>query len=586
MRLIDLIKSADMACSTGAVQEAIDLYQNWISSSGEDLKYVAYFNLGTLLGGVKKYQEAELAFLKALELNPNLHQARLNLGHQLENQGKRTEAILEWKNSVGRIEQDAIPDQNLLIHALNNLARIIEIEREYEESEQYMLRSLVVNPDQSAVLSHYIHIRQKQCRWPVYEERPGVTINKQIISTSALAMLAAFDDPALQLLSAREFVHSKVSQPGRSINVNNRKTASKIRIGYLSGDLCMHAVGLLTVELFELHNRDEFDVIAFCWSKEDGSDLRARIVNAFDEIYKIDKIDDAAAAELIASKEIDILIDLQGLTSGARPNILMNRPAGVQVSYLGLPGTSALPTVDYIIADRYVYPDSLKPYMTELPLYVDRCYQVSDRKRSVGAPLSRKEVGLPADKVVFAAFNNNYKISEPVFEIWMEILKGVPDSVIWLMADNIWASNNMKTKAENMGIDSARLIFSSRATPTEYMSRLALPDLFLDTYPYNAGTTANDILWMGTPILTCSGATYISRMCGSLLKAVGLSELITTDLESYKKKAIQLGVNKKMLYFYKEFLRKYKMESDLFNIPLLVRDIESAYKTALLQKQG
>jgi predicted O-linked N-acetylglucosamine transferase (SPINDLY family) len=574
--LADLISRADALTQQGQLLPAIELYRAWLSGRKDPLQYVALFNLGTLLGSAKQYPLAEQACRAALQLKPDLFQARLNLGHQLENQGQLEEAINEWKQVLIQLEGTPNPDITLHLHALNNLARSLETARRYDEAEAHLVRSLQVEPEQSAVLSHYVHIRQKQCKWPVYHAFADITLNQQLTATSALAMLAAYDDPALQLMAAREFVHTKVKLPVPRKTGRTRAADDRIKIGYLSGDLCMHAVGLLTVELFELHDRTQFEVFAFCWSREDGSPLRQRLVRAFDHYFRIGDLDDTSAAQLIEAQGIDILVDLQGLTSGARPNILMQRPARVQVSYLGLPGTSGLPTVDYILADPFVFPQELEPFMTEKPLYVPRCYQVSDRQRVVGPDLTRARCGLPDDKFVFASFNNNYKFTQEVFSCWMRILQQVPNSVLWLLSDNSWAEKNMQNQARAQGVDPARLVFSGRATPTEYLARLKLPDLFLDTLPYNAGTTANDVLWMGTPILTCSGRTYISRMCGSLLTAVGLPDLITYSLSEYENKAIQLGRNSRMISTYKRYLSENRLTSDLFDLPELVKDIEQA----------
>ena len=581
--LAQVIEQAQALIQQSQPQQAAQWYLQWVACHVDQPLpcSVAWFNLGALYAaaGGEYSAQTEHAYREALRCYPDLLQARLNLGHELEKKDRVEEAIAEWKTVLERLHHATIaPDAELQVHALNNLARTLEVLRRYDEAESYMLRSLEANPDQPPVLQHYVHIRQKQCKWPVYQQPlPQVTVNRQLLSTSALAMLAAYDDPALQLLSAREFVHNKVKPPVPPRPRRKRQPGERIKLGYLSGDLCMHAVGLLTVELFELHDRSKFEVYGFCWSREDGSPLRARIVNAFDHLIRIGHLSDEQAAQVIDACDIDILVDLQGLTSGARPNILMQRPAGaIQISYLGLPATSALPTVDYILADDFVFPPELEPYMTEKPLRVPHCYQVSDRKRDVGPPLTRAACGLPEDKFVFAVFNNNYKITADMFGCWVRILRQVPDSVLWLMADNPWVEDNLRREATAHGIDPTRLIFTGRAQPAEYMARLALPDLFLDTFPYNAGTTANDILWMGTPILTYSGRSYISRMCGSLLTAVGLPDLITFSLEEYERKAVQLGRNLKMIAVYKRYLSEHRFRSELFDIPRLVSDIEAA----------
>jgi predicted O-linked N-acetylglucosamine transferase (SPINDLY family) len=281
-------------------------------------------------------------------------------------------------------------------------------------------------------------------------------------------------------------------------------------------------------------------------------------------------------ARRIAADGIDVLIDLQGLTSGARPAILVNRPAPVQVSYLGLPATSALPGVDWIIADDYVVPPELRPFLSEKPIVLPHCYQSSDRQREVAPRPERATYGLPQDAFVFCSFNNNFKFTPEVFGAWMRILHGVPGSVLWLLADNRWAEANMRAFAQARGVDPQRLHFAPRVAPAEYIARFALADLVLDTFPYNAGTTANDVLWAGTPILTLSGRSYISRMCGSLLSAVGLPELITTTLDDYERRAIQIGRQPARARCFKRYLAEEGRASALFDMPRFVRGYEAA----------
>jgi predicted O-linked N-acetylglucosamine transferase (SPINDLY family) len=422
-----------------------------------------------------------------------------------------------------------------------------------------------------------VHIRQKQCEWPLYQAVGAVTANQLLVGTSALAMLSVSDDPALQLMAAQRFVHEKVAKPPtRPLHAAGPQRSGKIRIGYLSGDLCMHAVGLLTAELFELHDKSRFETFAFCWSRDDGSALRARLIKAFDHHVRIGGLDDVAAARLITGLGIDVLIDLQGLTNGARPYILAQRPAPVQVSYLGFPGTCGLPGVDWIVADHFVMPEALRPFHTEKPLYVPNCYQVSDRQREVGARPTRAQYQLPEDAFVYCSFNNNFKFTEEVFGSWMNVLHAVPNSVLWLLADNEWAKENMLQVADRHGVARERLVFAPRVAPPDYLARFQLADLMLDTFPYNAGTTASDALWMGLPILTLSGRSYISRMAGSLLTAVGLPDLITTTLADYQDRAILLGREPQRAASHKRYLAEHGRSSRLFDMPHLVRDLEDA----------
>lgn len=587
MALSALLERAQTLQTAGMTEAAALLYQNWLmgsadaaaaSGEGSPHQHVACYNWGTLLGGMQRHAEAEKVYRMALQVRPNFMQARLNLAHQLEHLGRIDEALAEWT----MVANDAsAPDSlELRLHALNNAARMLETNKRYDEAQALMQRSLTMEAAQPGVIQHYIHIRQKQCDWPVYRTVGEVTQNQLLVGTSLLATLSASDDPAVQLLVAQRFVSDKVTKvSGPALHAQSKTPRSgKIKIGYLSGDLCMHAVGLLTPELFELHDRSRFEVHAFCWSREDGTAQRARILRAMDQHHRLTGVDDRTAARMIAEAGIDVLVDLQGLTSGARPDILAQRPAPIQAGYLGLPATSALPGVDWIIADRFVMPPELLPYHTEKPIYLPNCYQVSDRRREVGAVPTRSQYGLPEDAFVYCSFNNNHKFSEDVFASWMRMLAAVDRSVLWLLADNPWAKANMLRVAARHGVAAERLIFAPRVAPPDYLARFALADLFLDTFPYNAGTTASDCLWMGTPILTRSGRSYISRMAGSLLSAVGLPDLITTSLAEYEQRAVQIGQNPARAASYKRFLREQGRSSVLFDIPATVRAMEVEFE--------
>ncbi|MBL0727352.1 acetylglucosamine transferase [Piscinibacter sp. HJYY11] len=580
MGLGDLMNHNQLLQQSGQLAASAELYEVWIAHNVSPMLHVACFNWGTVLGSLNRAADAEKAYLRALALSPVFHQARLNLGHQVERQGRPDEALAHWKQVV---ETPGI-EEELLLHGLNNMARLYETQRRYDEAEAYMVRSLEKKPTQNDVIQHYVHLRQKKCAWPVYQPVGEVTPNQLVMGTSVLAMLGQSDDPALQLLVAQRFVHDRTPKPpAQPFHKAGPKREGKIRIGYLSGDLHMHAVGLLSVELLELHDRERFEVYAFSWSRDDGTPLRARIRAAIDHYVPIGGLDDVTAARLIAEAGIDILVDLQGLTSGARPAIVGMRPAPVQVSYLGLPGTCALPGVDWILADRFVMPPELQPYMTEKPIYVPSCYQVSDRQREAGPTPKRADYGLPEDAFVFCSFNNTFKFTDELFRSWLRILQQVPNSVLWLLADNDWALANLRSEADAHGIDPSRMILAPRVAPPEYLARFQLADLMLDTFPYNAGTTASDALWMGLPIVTYSGRSYISRMAGSLLTAVGLPDLVTFSLADYEKLAVQLGRNPLRVASYKRYLAEQGRQSKLFDVPQLVRDIEHEFERLALE---
>jgi predicted O-linked N-acetylglucosamine transferase (SPINDLY family) len=303
----------------------------------------------------------------------------------------------------------------------------------------------------------------------------------------------------------------------------------------------MHAVSLLTVELFEKHDRSKFEIHAFCWSPEDGTPFRKRVKSAFDHFHPIGTLSDDDAADLIQSHEIDILFDLQGLSGRARPNLIAQGPAPIQIAYLGFPGTTCLPHVDYVIADEFLFPEALKPHFSEEPIYLDTVFQVSDSQRQFGPERSREFYGLPEDKFVFCSFNNAYKYTPEMITLWAEILGETPHSVLWLLEDNQWSKKNILSEFERLGVSADRIIFAGRIDPRDYLTRFKAADLFLDTSPYNAGTTANDALFAGLPVLTLAGQTYVSRMAGALLHKLSLDDLIAYDSASYNSKAIALA---------------------------------------------
>ncbi len=588
MPLNELMERAQALQTAGRADDAAALYSAWVAHSALPLRHVACFNWGTVLSNLGRHAEAETAYRSALETSPGFAPAHLNLGHLCERRGDVEGALLQWR---GVFEASPPPLLEHRLHALNNSARLLETQRRYAEAEALMCRSLALKAAQGDVIQHYVHIRQKQCAWPHYQTVGDVTPHQLLVGTSLLATMGLTDDPALQLLAATRFVHERVPKPPAVPlhSLTPKRDVPKdgrIKIGYLSGDLHMHAVGLLTPELFELHDRSRFEVFAFCWTPENPQPefqrQRQRILKAMDHHVRLAGVDDHTAAKLIAQAGIDVLVDLQGLTNGARPAILGHRAAPVQVSYLGLPGTSALPGVDWMLADRYVMPPELLPYCSEKPIYLPHCYQVSDRQREVAPRPERSRYGLPEDAFVYCSFNNNHKFTPEMFGAWMRILSKVSGSVLWLLADNEVCRANMLAAAAAQGITPQRLVFAPRVSPAEYLARFALADLMLDTFPFNAGTTASDALWMGTPIVTRSGRSYISRMAGSLLHAVGLPDLVTDNLADYEKLAITLGQQPQRAQSFKRYLAEHGRQSPLFDMPQRVRDIEAEFERLAL----
>jgi len=554
------------------------LYQTWLARNKTSLDHLAQFNLGTVLSNAADLNGACRAYLRAIELVPSFVQPHFNLGLVHERLNQPDAAIAEWTWVAEHACMDKADERAIRQLALNNLGRLHELRREYAQAHACLTKSLEMDPTQTDVLHHWVFLRGKQCEWPIYA--PVADVDPQLMrqSTSALAMIALSDDPAAQLAAARHYVRNKINTDVPALSGKRGYGHKKLRLAYLSSDFCLHPIGLLTAQLFELHDSERFEVYGYCWTREDGSALRKRIIGAMDHFVRVDSLSDEAAAKRIRDDEIDILIDLHGQTLGARPGVLAYRPAPIQITYLGLPATTGLPFIDYVIADRFLIPEEAAAYYSEKPLYMPDVYQVSDRKRACAEVPTRESCGLPRDAFVFCSFNNNFKYTPEVFAVWINILRRVPGSVLWLLADNPWAEANLRRQAAGMGMDEHRIVFAPRVAPDAYLARFGVPDLFLDSFPFNAGTTANDALWMGLPVLTCAGRTFASRMAGSLLTAAGLDELITYNLRDYEEKAVALANAPEHCLHIRAALAEVKKGGALFDTPRFVRNLERLFE--------
>ena len=571
----DLFGAAAVLQESGQLPAAIGLYRAWIEHTQSPLIYAACFNLAVVLSNAGDDVGAEATLRQALALHPNFVEARLNLGTLLERTGRPDDALAMWNTILTDVQPDIKTTPTLHVQTLNNLGRLLEIRKRYPEAEKMLAQSLGVDPRQANVMTHWVHLRQKQCEWPIYSGLEHISVSTMIEGTSALAMLSASADPAQQLAAARRFVNEKVNAAVAPLTGAHGYGHGRLRIGYLSSDFCSHAVSILTAELYELHDRAKFEVYAFSWSREDGSPIRARVVKSMDHYIRVDNMTDEQAARTIRAHEIDILVDLHGLTLGARPNILAFRPAPVQMTYLGFPGSTGLPGVDYVLADEFLITPEMTKDFTEQPLYLPDTFQINDRQRAIAAKPSRASVNLPDDAFVFCSFNNNFKFTPELFGTWMNILRRVPNSVLWLVADYPEVRENLYRHAEQAGIDRNRLIFNTRAVPAEYLARYQVADLFLDTFPFNGGTTASDALWAGLPLLTCAGQTFSSRMAGSLLRAVDLPQLITYNFADYEEKAVALANDPGRIASMKRQLDANRLTCALFDTPRFVRNLEN-----------
>jgi len=569
-----LLDHASRLTAQGRAPLAAVLYQTWLKRNTSPNRHFVLFNLGALLFAEGDLEGAKEAYLESIRLVPTFVQPRFNLGLTYEKLGNIDAAIAEWHWIDDHVSPDQSDNRPILLMALNNLGRVLEERKQMFGANACLTKSLIVEPRQPDALHHLIYLREKQCSWPIYAPIPGVDPELMRRSTSALAMISLSDDPEAQLNAAREYVRNKVLTGVPPLSGGRSYGHRKIRIGYCSSDFCLHPVAMLTAELFELHDRERFEVYGFCWTNQGHSALRQRIMDGMDHFIRIDTLTDEAAAREIREREIDVLVDLHGQTLGARPNILSYRPAPIQITYLGLPATTGLPSIDYVIADRFLIPEEHARFYSEKPLYMPDVYQVSDRRRKHAPPPTRRDCGLPDDGFVFCTFNNNYKYTPEMFDAWMCILRRVPGSVLWMLSDNPWAEANLRNEANARGITGDRLVFAPRVLPEQYLARYAIADLFLDSFPFNAGTTANDALWMSLPVLTRSGRTFASRMAGALLTAAGLPELITYDRREYEDKAVELAHAPDTCRHLREHLREVRENGVLFDTPRFVRNLE------------
>jgi predicted O-linked N-acetylglucosamine transferase (SPINDLY family) len=548
-----VIAAAEALGSGRGAPQVIQLYSDWLAAqiSGTCDMHAAWFNLATELSNSGDLPGAIHAYRSALAIRPDFHPAALNLGSLLESQGLKLEALQVWTS--------ALQTDDARTALLNQRARLMENCGLLAEASELMHTSLLTRVNQPDVVQHWVHARQKMCQWPVLSDTvPGLSPQDLIAQSGPLGSLALTDDVATQRAVAADYIARKTHPAPRHLAPPGGYNHDRLRIGYMSTDFCSHAMSYLIVELFERHDRSRFEIHGYCASPEDGSPIRARVIAAFDHFTKIGALSDEAAACRIRDDEIDILIDLNGLTSGGRLQVLRWKPAPVQATYLGFIGPVPVPELDYMLCDEFVVPQAIAAAYQPVPLPIEKLYQANDSKRVLGAPMTRAQAGLPEDRFVFCCFSNYYKITEAMFGGWMEILRHTGDSVLWLVDDNQWARQNLRLRAMVAGIDPGRLIFAGRVDPANYMARLAVADLFLDTFPYNAGTIASDAIRMGLPLLTLVGKSFASRMAASLLHAIGADAGVTTTLGDYVATAVALVTDR---YRYNAFRAQFSQQA-------------------------
>lgn len=536
-----LIQDCANLQESGQIHHAIAMYQQWLALHPKHTyEGIALFNLGSLLQTVKLESIAEDVYRKALVASPALGQAHINLGLLLERRGDIDAALQQWTAVVTPQALTYCKDAQIRVTALNHMGRVLETQKEYELAESVLTQSLSLDPQQPGVIQHWVHIRQKACKWPLYTPLPNISLNQMLLCTSPLAMLALQDDPAQQLLTAKAFNERSFKCQEARLWDGVDYAHERLRVGFYSSDLCVHAVGLLLAELLEGMDRERLELYAYDASPEDGTAHRERLKCAFDHRTPVHDWSDRQVAERIRADEIDVMIDLHGLSSGSRPGIFSLRPAPLQGTYLGFIGTTGMSWFDFVIADKCVLPPELAQYFTEKPLYLDHCFLPRTCPEESLPSVTRSDLGLPEHQFVMAAFGNSYKITPEMFGAWMSILRQIDNSVLWLIDENSDTTANLKKEALNHGVDIHRIHFTARTSHQEFKARLRLADLYLDTYPYNCGSTTNDVINAGVPLVTLMGRTMVSRMGASVLSQLGQTDNITKSLDEYVARVITI----------------------------------------------
>jgi len=537
--------SAEAWNDRGTVFKDVRQFREAIVDFGEatrlDPNYAtAFYNKGNALAGLKLFDESVATYDHALALNPGLAEAWAARGNVLHRLKRHSEAAISF-------------------------AKLLKLRPEYPYAKGMLL-----------------HLKMMICDWSgldalINEIESDLDLGK--LSADPFGWQAVSSSPR-SLQRCAEFYNAEQFPADPKITPGRPPKHKKIRIGYLGDCFREQAVSYLLVGVLELADKSRFELYGFDNGWDDGSETRKRVNVSLMEMIDISSRNDTSAAAIIREREIDILVNLNVYFGDHRTGVFAKRAAPIQVNYLGFPATLGASYCDYIIADRWVIPSDDRDYYTEKVVYLPECYQANDNKRTISAmDFSRAQCDLPANGFVFCCFNNSFKITPEVFDRWMHILRKTTDSVLWLIEDNSSVAANLREEAKARGVDPDRLIFAKRIYPTEHLARHRLADLFLDTLPYNAHTTASDALWAGLPVLTQLGSTFPGRVAASLLNAVGLPELIVSTRQAYEDLAIELAANPEKLAVIKRKLSKNRLTMPLFDTGLYARRLDAAYAT-------
>lgn len=575
MDLSQLLDHVNHLTGSGDVVAAIAAYETWLAENPDSsMAVLVAFNLGALAIAQGDNARAAQAFQRAIGYDPTMAEARINFGLALERMGNPNGALVMLRdvtaNLLGSISRRAIDNKNM---ALRELARISNTEDDFDACMAFA----GFQPD---LAQHRMIVRERECIWPVLKPPPGASQADMVRAISPHALALHADNPMLQLARSWEFSKEKVPHPERTYRRHWHQTTDRrrerLKIAYVSSCLCHHAHGLLTAELFGLHDRSGFEIFAYSMGGQTGDHIQQRIMDGVDHWVDVSALSEQQTADRIFADRIDILIDFNGYTGGSRLGLAAMAPAPVLVNWLGFPGSLGSPYHHYVLGDEHVIPQGYEVFYTEKVARVP-CYQPNDRQRQViDHGLTRDHFGLPADSFVFCSFNGAKKYTPATWAMFMDVLRQRENSVLWLLdADEVTKVNLIEATLRE-GIDPARLIWAPRMNNAEHLGRYPLADLFLDSYPCGSHTTASDSLWMGVPVVTVAGLSFASRVCASLLNAAGLGELVCSTHQEYVDKAIALSNDRARLNAMRDALAR--RDSVLFDTEGHVRGLEAAYR--------
>ena len=534
----------------------------------------AYANKAKALAQLERAEEARVAYAKAIAISPHLPEASLGLGQVLSQLGRHGEALGAYDRAISLKPDlaDAWFGRGLALLAL----------KQYGEAYAACDHAVRLMPELDYALGKWLHAKMHCCLWDGIEnayQRVLTEVSNRRKVASPFNLLSIPSTLSEQKIAAETYVADNFPPTSDEIASSHASHSGKIRIGYFSADFRRHAIPYLMAQLLELHDRSNFEILGFSFGPSADDDMRRRLTAGFDQFIDVKDKSDEEIADLARNLQVDIGVDLKGFTDHSRTGIFAHRAAPIQVNYLGYPGTIGASYIDYIIADRILIRPEEAEFYSEKIAYLPHSYQVNDRTRRISdRRFTRDDLGLPAEAFVFCCFNNCFKITPDVFDVWMRLLTKVDGSVLWLLESNAWAIKSLRAEAERHGIASERLVFAEPMDLPDHLARHLSADLFLDTFYYNAHTTASDALWSGLPLVTRLGDTFAGRVAASLLNAIGLPDLVTRTSDEYEQLALELSINRNKLFLIKQRLMENRLKYPLFDTKLFTKHLESAYQ--------